>query len=73
MKSPWRLPLYVALVLAGILTAIYKRDDQFGLVLGMMAIAVGFVAVYRWYQLKSNLITHEEETSESASTPVDPK
>lgn len=73
MKSRLRLPLYVALVLAGILTAIFKRDDQFGMILGMIAIAVGFMAIFRWSQQKPDLYTEEKNSPESSSSPPKPK
>lgn len=74
MKTQLRLPLYVALVLAGILTAILKRDDQFGLILGLLAIAVGFISIYRWSLHKPDAVApHNENQDEPAESPIPPE
>ena len=64
MKPQFRLPLYIALVLAGILAIILKRVDQFGMVLGVLGIVVGLVAIYWWSQHKPQEVTKEDNPSD---------
>ncbi|MBI1743147.1 hypothetical protein HYR54_08790 [Candidatus Acetothermia bacterium] len=64
MKPQFRLPLYVALVLVGLLAIVFKRDDPFGMVLGALGIGVGFVAIYQWSQHKPSDQPSEENPSD---------
>ena len=64
MKSQFRLPLYVALVLVGLVAIIFKRDDPFGMVLGALGIGVGFVAIFQWSQHKRSDQPNEENPSD---------
>lgn len=64
MKSQFRLPLFVALVLVGLLAIILKRDDPFGMVLGALGIGVGLVAIFQWSQHKPSDPPREENPSD---------
>jgi hypothetical protein len=58
MREPLRLPLYVALVLVGVLAIVFKKDDPLGMIIGGLGVAIGAYAIYYWTQQRTaeNLI-----------------
>ncbi len=50
MREPLRMPLYVALVLAGVLAIVFKKDDPLGMIIGGLGVAIGAYAIYYWTQ-----------------------
>ena len=69
MKPLFRLLLYSALIVVGLVAIILKREDQFGLVLGIMGIGVGIVAVYWWLHHKPETTPCKDTSPEENTHP----